>query len=144
MVEILQLVHEISSFPEVLYKRGVLKNFSKLTLKHKNQSSGGVLSKDVLKNFAKFTEKHLWQGLFLKKLQAGNLKLSEAASRRCSVKKGVLKKFGNFTRQTPTQVFSNEFCELFKNTYFVEDLQTAGSETSVQGSFFNKVASLTA
>ena len=33
---------------------------------------------------------------------------------------------------------------LFKNTYFVEDLQTAGSETSVWGSLFNKVASVTA
>ena len=32
----------------------------------------------------------------------------------------------------------------FKNTYFVEDLQTAGSETPVRGSLFNKVASLTA
>ena len=57
VVEILQLVLEISSFPEVLYKRAVLKNFSKFTDKHKKQSSGGVLSKDVLKNFAKFTEK---------------------------------------------------------------------------------------
>ena len=34
---------------------------------------------------------------------------------------------------TPTQVFSREYCELFKNTYFVEDLQTAGSETPVRG-----------
>ena len=43
-----------------------------------------------------------------------------------------------------TKVLSCEFCELFKNTYFVEDLQTAGSETPVRGSFFNKVARLTA
>ena len=46
LVEILQLEHEISSFPEVLYKRGVL------TDKHNKQSSAGVLSKGVLKNFA--------------------------------------------------------------------------------------------
>ena len=57
MVEILQLLHEISSFSEVLYKRGVLKNFSKFSDKHKKQSFGGFLSKDVFKNFAKFTEK---------------------------------------------------------------------------------------
>ena len=57
VVEILQLAHEMNSFPEVLYKRGVLKNLSKFSDKHKRQSSGGVLSKDVLKNFAKFTEK---------------------------------------------------------------------------------------
>ena len=42
VVEIGQLVNEISSFPEVLYKRGDLKNFSKFTDKHKKQSSGGV------------------------------------------------------------------------------------------------------
>ena len=33
-------------------------------------------------------------------------------------------------RQLP-QVFPHEFCELFKNTYSVEDLRMAGSETPV-------------
>ena len=80
LVEILQLVHETSSFPEVLYKRSVLKNFSKFPDKHKKQSSGGLLSKDVLKNIANFTEEHLCQSLFLTKLQAGNLKRAEAAA----------------------------------------------------------------
>ena len=56
----LQLVHEISSFSEVLHKRDVLKNFSKLTDKLKMQSSGSALSKDVLRNIAKFTEKNLF------------------------------------------------------------------------------------
>ena len=37
-----------------------------------------------------------------------------------------------------------EFSELFNNTYFVEDLQTAGSETPVRGSLFHKTASMTA
>ena len=55
VVEILQFVHKVSSFPEALYKRGVLKNFSKFSDKYKKQSSGGVLSKDVLKNFAELT-----------------------------------------------------------------------------------------
>ena len=41
------------------------------------------------------------------------------------------------------QVFSREFCKLFKNTYFVEDLRMAASETPVLWSLFNKVASLT-
>ena len=40
-------------------------------------------------------------------------------------------------------MLSGEFCELFKNTYFVEDLPTAGSETPVRESLFNKVASVT-
>ena len=35
-------------------------------------------------------------------------------------------------KKTPTQIFSCEFCELFKTTYFVEDIWTAGSETPVQ------------
>ena len=65
----------------MLYKRGVLKNFSKFSDKHKEQSSGGVLSKDVLKNFVKFTEKNIFAGLFFfAKLQAGNLKPVEAAA----------------------------------------------------------------
>ena len=59
-MEILQLVHEIRSFPEVLYKRGDLKNFSKFTDKHRKQSSGDILSKDVLKSFAKFTGKQFF------------------------------------------------------------------------------------
>ena len=42
VVEALQLVHENNSFSEVLYKRSVLKNFSKFTDKHKKQSSGEV------------------------------------------------------------------------------------------------------
>ena len=35
VVEIFQLAHEISSFPEVLYKSGLLKNLSKFINKHK-------------------------------------------------------------------------------------------------------------
>ena len=41
----------------VLDKTSVLGNFSKYSDKHKEQSSGGVLSKDVLKNFVEVTEK---------------------------------------------------------------------------------------
>ena len=72
--------------------------------------------------------------------------------RRCSVKKGVLKNFTNFTRkhqcwspffnkvagaydfikkETPTQVFSCEICEIFKNTYFEEHLRTTDSIKSI-------------
>ena len=65
----------------MLYKRGVLKNFSNFSDKHKEQSSGGVLSKDALKIFVKFTEKSIIAGVtFLTKLQAGNLKPAEAAA----------------------------------------------------------------
>ena len=46
-----------------------------------------------------------------------------------------LNKFAGFQKcnfikkETPTQVFSCELSELFKNNYFVEDLRTVGSET---------------
>ena len=82
VVEILQLLHEISSFPEVLYKRSVLKNFSKFTDKYKKQSSGGVLWKEkmFLKIFQNL-QKNIVAGVpFLIELQAGNLKLSEATT----------------------------------------------------------------
>ena len=64
----LQLVHEISSLSEVLYKRDALKNFSKFTDKLKKHSSGSALSKHVLGNFAKFTEKHFCGNLFFNKI----------------------------------------------------------------------------
>ena len=82
VVEILQLVHEISSFPEVLYKRGILKNFTKLTDKHNKQSPGCVLSKE--KMFLKIlqnSQKNIFAGVsFLIEMQAANLKLSETAT----------------------------------------------------------------
>ena len=30
-------------------------------------------------------------------------------------------------KEIPSQVFSNEYCEIFKNTYFEEHLQAAAS-----------------
>ena len=57
--------------------------------------TGGVLwKKDVLKNFAKFTGKHLCWS--------------------CNF----------FKKETPTKVFSSEFCEIFRNSYFAEHLRT--------------------
>ena len=90
MVEILQFVHEISSFPEVLYKGGDLKNFSKFTDKHKKQSSGGALSKRVLKNFAKFTDKHLCRSLLFYKVAGWKPETVRSRQWRYSVKKGAL------------------------------------------------------
>ena len=99
VVEILQLVHEISTFPEVIYKRGVLKNFLKFTDKHKEQSSEGALSKDVLKNFLKFTERHLFRSLFFNKVADWKPETVRRSHWRCSVKQVVLKNFANFTRE---------------------------------------------
>ena len=67
----------------MLYKRSVLKNFSKFTDKHKKQSSRGVLSKEK-KMFLKIlqnTQTAIFVAVsFLTKLQAGSLKLSETAT----------------------------------------------------------------
>ena len=41
-------------------------------------------------------------------------------------------------------MFSCEFYELFKQIYFKDHLQTAGSKTPLWGFLFNEVASLTA
>ena len=74
VVEILQPVHEISSFPEVLYKKRCSEKLLRILRCSHPESSGGVLWKDVLKNFAKFTEQTSWR------LKAGNLKLAETAA----------------------------------------------------------------
>ena len=62
------------------------------------------LRKYVLRNFAKFTGKHLCQGLFISGPKACNF-----------IKKDTL-----------TQVFSCEFCKIFKNTFLTEH-QATGS-----------------
>ena len=64
-----------------------------------------IFKTDVLKNFAKLTEKHLLRSLFL-----------------ISFKTTVF-----FQNETPTQVFSSEFCETFKNNIFTEHLRTTAS-----------------
>ena len=54
--------------------------------------------KDVLRNFVKFTGKHLCQSLLFNKVAGGASNF---------IKKGTL-----------AQVFSSEFCEISKNTFF--------------------------
>ena len=61
-----------------------------------------LCKKIVFKNFAIFTGKHLCWSLFLIKLQTSGLQL--------------------YQKEIPTQVFSCEICELFKNTYFEQHL----------------------
>ena len=85
LVEIQQLVYEISSFSEVHYERGVLK-YSKFTDELKKQSSEGVLSKDVLEKFAKFAEKHLRRNLFFNKVFDWKPETVRSIHWRCSVK----------------------------------------------------------
>ena len=92
MVEILQLVHETSSFPEVLYKIGDLKNFSKLQV-NTRRSHPEVFCKKMFLKILQNSQKSVFDGVpFLIKLQAGNLKLSEAATGNVLLKKVFLKR----------------------------------------------------
>ena len=61
------------------------------------QSPRRVLWKGVLRNFAKFTGKHLCQSIFFNKVAGA-----------CNFIK----------KETLAQVFSCEFCEISKNTFF--------------------------
>ena len=56
--------------------------------------------KSFLRNFAKFTEKHLCQCLFFNKVVGQNLQI--------------------YQKETPTKVYSCQFCEISRNTYFTE------------------------
>ena len=69
------------------------------------QSSEVFCKKGVLRNFAKFTEKHLCQVLFF-------TKVAGLGPRACN----------SFNKETLAQVFSCEFCEISKNTFFIEHL----------------------
>ena len=60
------------------------------------------VKKDILRSFAKFTWKHLYRSLFINKI--------------LEIKK-----------ETPTQIFSCEFNEIFKNTFFTEHFWMAAS-----------------
>ena len=66
--------------------------------------------KGVLKNFIKFTGKHLCHSLFFNKLQAWDLQLQI---------------------ETRVQLFSSEFCEISKNTFFYGTPLVAVSESQL-------------
>ena len=81
MVEILQLVYKIA-VSEVLFKRSVLKNVSKFTNTRSSHLEGGFLSKEnmFLKILQNLQQSIFSRVTFLAKLQAGDLKPSEAAT----------------------------------------------------------------
>ena len=60
--------------------------------------------KGILRNFTIFTGKNLCWSLFLIKLPVWS------------------------PQETPIQMFSSKYCEIFKNSYFKEHLQTAASD----------------
>ena len=47
----------------------------------------------------------------------------------CQIQKKLWIQVCNFLKETPTQVFSCEICQMFKNNYFEEHLRTVTSDT---------------
>ena len=96
----------------------------------------------VLRSFAIFTKFHsalkIWQKFFAQKSFICLQKKFRSSRSEVLCKKGVLKSFAKFTgrrlcqslffnkvvkKETLTQVFSCEFCEVSKNTFFIELLR---------------------
>ena len=69
------------------------------------------IKKSVLKSLAKFTGKHLCQGLFFYKVK----------------------------KETVTQVFSYEFSEIFKSTFFTENFRTTASVICWRYNFWRRI-----
>ena len=79
----------------------------------KAHARGVLYKKTALKNFAKFTGKHLCQSLFFNKV---------VSLRPVTLLKKV----------TLAQVFSSEFCEIFKNIFFYRTPLVAASVNALE------------
>ena len=82
------------------------------------QSSEVFCKKGVFRSFIKFTGKHLWQSLFFNKV--AHLRPATLLKKRLA------------------QVFSCEFYEISKNTFFYRTLPVAVSEDSIRFPFLPK------
>ena len=82
-----------------------------------------LIKKGVLKNLAKFTGKHLCQSLFNK------VSLLKRDFNKVSLLKRDFNKVSLLKRDS-AQVFSCEFCKVFKNTFFTEHLGTTAFDLS--------------
>ena len=110
-----------------------------------------ILKKPSLIRVNEWTEAAIEEG-FLQK------QIFKSSYRRYSIKKGALTNFAKFIRnncarlklqtsarnfvkkETLTQEFSCEFCQIFENTFFTEHLWTT-DKISVLSSWFNRVSS---
>ena len=81
-----------------------------LLWEHIEAATGGVLYKKSFHwNFAKLTGRHLCQGLFFNTVACNFIK-----------------------KEYLTQLFSCEFCEISKNTFFTEHLRTTASKQNLK------------
>ena len=95
---------EISSLPEVLYKRGDLKNFSKFIDKHKKKSSGVALLKIILK----ILQNSQKRSVFFNKAAGWIPKNFRGSHWRFSVKKVFLKRMLVFQNQALIDPLQNK------------------------------------
>ena len=98
-------------------KKGVLKNFSKFL--EKNLCLCNFIKKETLTQAEAATGGVLWKKVFLKISQNSQ----ENPCARVSFLIKNFKKLFNiklYLKETLAQVFSCEFCEIFKNTFFTE------------------------
>ena len=75
--------------------------FTKISAAYRSSRPEVFCKRGVLKNFAKFTGKQLCQSLFFNKVAGG----------ACNFIK----------KESLAQVFSCEFCEISKNTFFLQN-----------------------
>ena len=96
------------SFFNLLHGHFRMQILNEIIYKYRSSHQRCSVQKVVLRNFTKFTGKQLCQCLFLKKLQGLQL----------------------IKNETLTHVFSCEFCEISKKTFFIEHLRTTASLNS--------------
>ena len=97
--------HEAPFFVAEIFDNGKYKKHA--TNKIRSSRPKVFCKKGVLKNFAKFTGKHLCQSFFFNKVAA--------------LRPAILLK------KTLAQMFSCEFCEVYKSTFFHRTLLVAAS-----------------
>ena len=88
-----------------MVKKSTSNTSETFTYKSRSSHPDVFCEKDVLTNFAEFTGKHMCQSLFFNKVACCNFIIKE----------------------TLPQVFSCEFCEIFKNTSFQKTTPLAAS-----------------
>ena len=138
----------------MLYKRGVLKNFSIYTVKHKKRSSGAVLSKVALKDFPNFSENIFTGVSFYQSFKLETWNCQKQPLEMFRKKKPFLKILeisqentcvaflfnevafwgpAFLLKNTPMQVLSCKISQIFKNSYIEEHLWISACNLDLKG-----------
>ena len=108
--------HYQKFFGLIFFLKNVLKNAFKVVLSTlTNDFSQNNLTRHMKLLLLKFLQVIYWHANFQKQ------------PLKVFYEKGVLKNFANFTEKA-TQLFSFEFCKIFKNTFLTEHLWATASE----------------